>query len=1211
MKKMNRWMGSLPAAVLLAAVSLFAQGTTSRVVGTVTDPSGALVPGATITLTNEATNVSFTTQTTSTGAYVFDSVQVGTYKVAVEKQGFKTFVSTGNALTIGQPMTVNVELQVGEVAQTVQVTGAAQLVQTSTSGNFGNILSQHTIEELPIVQTRGRNPLTFIDFQPGVVAGQCNTGGCVNVNGTRDRAQNFTLDGIDINETSAGGSDFSPLRTNPDTLAEFRVLTNNFTAEYGRNSGAEVTMVSRSGSNALHGDLFEFYQTPRLQANQFINNLRGQVKPQFTQNIYGFSVGGPIRKDKTFFFTNVQFLHTKQSRSVTSTVYTATARQGVFRYVPGGRNRPAGTSGASVDASGNVLPGVTVATYDIAANDPAKLGLDPTAQKVLGLTSLPNDFTVGDGLNTAGFDFNAPDLEKQVDEAVRIDQVFNSANTLFVRWSSGHQNTIGDVTNGGLRPFPAAPDVVDTFRNPRNLAIGWRSVPTPAITNELVLGMNRFTFNFANPDPNFQSNPEWFFNNVAMPLQNFVGNLRALTTLQAVDNFTYIHGAHTFRAGINFRFQRHIDRRGSVAGFDVQPSADLSTSINTVDPVAFKLPGTINTKFDLPTLKSAVNDLLGRVGSITQGFVATPSGSQFAPGGSIYSFDARFPEYDFYGQDTWKLRPGLTVDLGLRWEINLTPYDSRNLISHPNQPFVIGAPPSNTLQWVKGSLYSTRRGDFAPSVGLAWDPFGTGKTSLRANYRLAYDRINTFSLSSGIFPSLPGETIGVDNVDFGESGGRIRDGIPALSPPAGVSPSALAQPASFSNSGITVIDPNWRPAQVSEWALGFERQLPRDTVLSVSYIGNHGVHLYGGYDANQVNIFNNGFLDAFNIVAGGGDSPLINQLMTADPRRKSGETGSQEIRRLFPSTLKLGSVGALAQSLAQFTVKGVPLVVASGFSPFFFQSYPQFSGAFNVLDSNDVSSYNSLQVQIERRVRSGLTVQAGYTLSKSLDTRSFDPTFSRVSRGAFQSASSTPYDIHNRRLNYAPSDFDVRHTFQGDWVWELPFGPGRQWGSHWGPVLGRVLGGWESSGIFRVLSGRPFTVYSGAFTLGNVVQSPAQCPGCPANLSSLQFDPSLGSLSLFTADQRAQFSVPAPGTIGRSRNSFRLPHPWSVDLAVIKHTRITESQTLDFRLEMTNAFNHPNFDTADSSIFSSTVFGRERFASNTARQIQLALKYYF
>src|SRR5712692_1932507 len=237
---MRRLFLLLVTLVCLCGASQFwGQGTTSRVVGVVSDPTGAAVPNAKVTLTNQATGVSFTTTTTDSGTYVFEAVQVGSYSVTVETQGFKKFVSPDNRVGIGKPTTVNIALEIGAVTETVTVSGAAELVQTSTSGNFGDTVEQRVIQDLPIVGTRGRNPLDLVLSKPGVNQTPDMTGGGVNVHGARDRAWNYTLYGIDTNETSSGGSNFSPLHLNPDMLSEFRVITSNATAEYGRNSGAE------------------------------------------------------------------------------------------------------------------------------------------------------------------------------------------------------------------------------------------------------------------------------------------------------------------------------------------------------------------------------------------------------------------------------------------------------------------------------------------------------------------------------------------------------------------------------------------------------------------------------------------------------------------------------------------------------------------------------------------------------------------------------------------------------------------------------------------------------------------------------------------------------------------------------------------------------------------------------------------------------------
>lgn len=1222
---------------------------TSRVAGTVHDKSAGVVSGANVTLTNEGTNVSLTTTTTSSGNFTFDGVQPGSYKITVEATGFKTFVSGANILTIGTPLTVNATLEPGSVSERIEVLASAELVQTDTSGNIGSLIDQMAVTELPIVGTRGRNPLQFVELIPGVVdAGGYNqrganvSGGGVSVNGSRDRAWNYTLDGIDINESSAGGSNFSPLRTNPDSIAEFRVISSNFTSEYGRNSGAQVTMVTRSGTNQFHGTGFFFYQTPGLLANDPVNKSLVPPLPrqQFVQKIPGFSVGGPIHKDKTFFFTNMQWLRTLKTVHVSTPVLTDTARRGIFRYVTGGpcgtpcKNRPSGSLGASVDASGNVLPGITIGSYDIAAKDPAKLGLDPTILAIINRTPKPNNFSGGEGLNIARFDFQAPEFEKQWDWVMKVDHVFSQTNSISARWAHGHQNTLGDTVNGGSPPYPGAPNAVDTLRSPRNLAVNWRWNPSNRLTNEFVVGMNRFKFAFGNGDTNFAKNPPFNFNTgLPLPATNFGFNARALTTFQLVDNVSYVRGAHVFKVGLNFRYGRHIDSRWSIGNFGAQPSVDFDPDINNVSPepgTGFDLPAPSTIyRDDMATLKGTINDLLGRVGSVTQGLVAL-NDQQYAPPGSFLHADFRMPEYDFYGQDTWKLKRNLVVDLGLRWEIRLSARvtNSQNML-HPDQPVTFGSAPSNTITWVPGPLYRDKIANFQPSIGVAWDPWSDGKTSFRANFRIASDRINSFSLSSGIFQGFPGLTLPRINTAFGKAGGRVRDGVPVLSAPPGVTPVQFRQPPSFSRAGITVADPNWQPSQVYQWSLGVQRQIERNTVLEIDYIGRRAVHLYGAYDANQVEIFGNGFLDAFKAVRAGGDSPLINQLLAKDTRKDTPETsamsGSQWLQSgLSPynSAFNRGSVAEVAYAIAQRTEKGVPLVVAAQKSPFFFLSYPQFSGAVNVLDSNDFSTYHSLQTTVRHNFSRGLMFQAAYSWSKSIDTRSFDPTFSRVGRASSPfSASSTPFDLRNRKLNYAPSDFDRTHVFQSYWVYELPFGHGHTYGADWNPFLDRILGGWELAGVGIIESGRPTTIWAFTNSLSQVVRVPANCTGCSAHMFQPHLDQSIGSMTYVTPEIIAKFSAPAPGTFSNvGRNAFRLAGYKTINLSVGKKTRITERQSLQTRLEIQNLFNSIQYDQMASTLITNSKFGNlnpstlDDFGISLAsdpRKMQISIKYIF
>ena len=1192
---------SVFVAVLLVSVHMaWAQGTTSRVTGSVTDQTGALTPGATVTLTNETTGVAFTTVTNAAGSYAFDAVQVGSYTLTVELQGFKRFVAPQTAVRIGEPTTVNASLEPGALAETVEVNAASEVVQTNTSGNLGSTFDQRTIESLPILGGRGRNPLDLVLTQPGVVSG-ANTGGGVHVNGARDRSWNFTLDGIDTNESSAGGSNFSPLRTNPDALSEFKVLTGNQTAEYGRNSGGQVAMVTRTGGNKFSGTLYYFDRRPKYNANEWENNIAGLAKRQFTQNMPGFSIGGPIRRNRTSFFVNAQWLRAEQSSDTTRTVYTATARQGIWRYSLAGRNQPAGSASPSIDAGGN--PIVPIATYNIPANDPQGLGFDSTIAAIIAKTPLPNNFTTGDGLNTAGYTFSAFEQERQMDFVTKIDHAFNKSNTAFVRYSKGHQNTNCDQVNGGEPGFPGTTCFVDTRRNPYNWAANYRWSHA-SMVNELVVGQNHFTFDFLSP----MADPSKLSLNapVTLPESYEVGNLRTVNTYQVVDNLSWLKGRHSIRVGTNMRFQKHTDIRGSVGGANVSPVADFSTTVNTVDPATFGIPSTINTQFDRPALQSHINFLLGRLGNISQAFVQ--NGSAYAPGGTRFNFVAEYPELDFYAQDTWTPRPNLTFDVGLRYEAKLAPRNPDDLIRRPNQSLAVGNPPSSALRWETGKLYDDDWNNFAPSVGAAWQPNGDGKSVVRGNYRLAYDRINTFLFSSNIFQSIPGITTSVVNTTFGQAGGRLRQGVPVLQP--AVSPETFLQPPAVGSGSIRVVDPKFQSPLTHGWAISYQRQLFKHSLVEIAYVGRRAEHLFGAYNVNQAEILSNGFVDAFNVVKAGGDSALMNQLLAADTRRFAGETGSDMVRRLFASTLSLNSVAALAASLGTRVQSGKTLPELAGLGPYFFFPYSQFLGGVIVIDSGDYSRYHALELKLERRFADGFSYLVGYTLSRSKDTRSYDPAFTVVSTANNQSASSTPFDIHNRDLNFALSDFNRTHVFQAQGVWELPFGRGRRFAPGVGPAVDMLVNGWTLSGQLVAQSGRPMTVYGGSNTISNIVQTPANCSGCSSDFGHIHEED--GIVWYFTPEERAKFSTPEPGKFGNTgRNAFTGPGSYFVNLSLAKRTRLAGSQTLELRADSTNVLNHPiwGFPTLTST---SSLFGRNRTPiGSNARKIMLGVKYLF
>lgn len=1243
------------AFLFLFSAMGFAQGTTTRITGVVSDAAGAAVGGATVTIKREGSTGTLSTQTSDNGQYVFDLVQPGNYQVTVEKSGFKKFVSNNNPAYLNLPATVNVSLEVGDVSAAVTVEGTAEQVQTSTSGNVGSTVDQKTLESLPIVGLRGRNPLDLLNYQPGVVVGS-NTGGGVHVNGSRDRAFNFTLDGIDINESTAGGSNFTPLRPNPDSIQEFQIITSNSTAEQGRSSGAQVTLVTRPGGSEFRGSLFEYYQTPRFLANEWERNVLSTPRGQFVQHIYGGSFGGPIPnfgfgegtpfrllRDKAFFFVNLQRLFATESRLAQRTVYTTQALAGNFRYVVGnvngvpGRNAPAGTSastanplGASVTTSGAAIYPTCVGTpptntpctasYSIPGNSP--ITRDPFITNLLNTYPAPNDFSRGDGLNTAGYNFNALQLEKQWDFVTRIDYRANERNQFYVRYAQGEQNTLGDSVNGGLPPFPGFPNLVDTLRSPKNIAINYRWSPTPRFTNEFIFGISKFGFSFATAKPDPQV--PFVLNSVTDAYTNFAYNARQARTLQFVDNITMDFSPHVLKAGVNIRLGRQVDDRSSAGGviegtvgFGAGSSSFTAFNIPAI-AVANGAAGLNST--DRTLLQSTINNFIGRIGSFSQGFVVSASNpGAFAPAGTRWNWTAEYPEYDFYIQDTWKARQNLTLDLGIRYEVKLSPSSPDLPILRANQSFVAGAPATNTLRWEEGALFPNDYNNYSPSVGLAWDPFGSGKTSIRTNYRLSYDRFPSQVFANSIFQSAPGNTFAATATGIGQQNLLLRNGLPNLFPTQ--TPDQLRQPPAFSTGSITVVDPNTEYPEVHQWFVGFQREVGFGSVLEVNYIGKKGRKLFGGYDSNQVNILAKdsrcpeNFLQAFNTLRANttANSCLINLLFTGDPLNNTGTTtfrGITAIQTTLATNNTGGGVANAALTVSQRTSGAAQMIATTINNPFFFQRFPQFTGALNVLDSGDRSDYNGLEVIFKRRMKQGISYQVGYTWSKSMDTRSFDPTFTIVSRANNQSASSTPFDINNRDLNYAWSDFDRRHVLQATYVFELPIGRGKRFGKGLSKGIDAVIGGWQLSGTFNYATGRPFTVYSGLNTFSNVNQSPANCSGCTRDMGDLV--ERNGTWYWFSAEAEARFSQPQPGELGNSgRNFFIAPRQFQTDASLSKKFKFSERYSFDLRVDARNLTNTASFGLPTATL-NSSVFGRIRDSvTSFSRRIQFSGKFNF
>src|SRR5256714_1053349 len=800
------------SVLLVLCLAAIAQTGTSNITGTVRDTNGAVVAGATVTAKNEATGVTSTQTTTESGLYSFASLPVGNYTITVEKQGFKTLQKTNNALQVGEPLTVDGALEIGQVSETVTVSGGTEQLQTANA-TIGNVVEQKAIEALPL---NGRNPLTLLLLEPGFVqrfAGGAGSG--VHVNGARDRAYNVTIDGIEANESSVPNPTSNLYRLTPDSVQEEKVTTNNATAEEGRNSGASISVATRSGTNDLHGNVFYFLRNDKLNANDFFSNAQGVPRHKVKLDQPGFDISGPIRKNKTFFYGSYQHTKVDFASPIAETfgipiVYTPTALAGNYRYFRADPTCNANTGagncfriGSTIITRNNVLlvnpttgalaSGVRectsatdvncVANYNMLAssNNTRGFALDPKMLALFKSYPAPNRYDCGDALNTACFVWDSPTQHKGPAYNVRIDHNISQTQSIFGRYLQATYNTLnGDPLNARPIVFPGFPPEGEVFRDTKNLALGHRWTISPRAVNELTMGFGRFQFLFtqgeANPDfPNI--NP-FSFQNVSNPFLNTPRTERAVTVPQVLDNLSLTRGAHQIGTGFNFRFYRHVDRRGQPGGVNVTPNLSFDQSIRSSTTVGFVVPTTASTtriginSTDLSRLQNYINELAGIPAQLSQAFIGNLNQDVFLPfqsNGKVSLQDIRTDvnQYNLYVQDEWKWRPNLTINYGARWEIN-PPANTPGYTFVPSTPIAGTTGPANPVlnqpgpvTFVKANKWWNRSNwdAIGPRLGLAWSPdyksgflrslFGDGGRSVvRLGYGIAFDPISSFQVTA-------------------------------------------------------------------------------------------------------------------------------------------------------------------------------------------------------------------------------------------------------------------------------------------------------------------------------------------------------------------------------------------------------------------------------------------------------------------------------
>jgi len=1243
-------MKKLLVAVCIFATVLFSQVSTSRMDGMVTDPSGAAVPGAEVTVTNLATDQISKTTTTEHGEWALPSMPAGTYKITITKPGFKAGLAPGVEVNAGVPATVNIKLEVGAATETVEVVGGTDIVQTSSAA-VSSTISGRQIFELPFAT---RNAVELLVTQPGV---QTPTNPrSSSVNGLPRGALNVTIDGMNTQDNMLKSSDgfFSYIYPTVDSLDELTVTTSAGAADSSGQGAAQIKFTTKSGSNQFHGGGFYQRRQTGWDANYYFNNQQLLPRDIVKLTQRGFHVGGPVLKNKLFFFGNYEQYILPGTKSYTRTILTPDAINGNFSYCP------TGTSNAACASDASLLKKVNV--YALAAQNGLTSTPDPILLKTYqdmyatagGGTLIPRGVNNGDFSRT---DLNYQPAGNQQRDFVtsRLDYNITTNHHLSFVYNYDKYTSIPDFLNNVVAAFPGTGVVLGTTtqtgQNSNRFAgtLSLRSQFGSHVTNEWRGGLNGGTVLFF-PDvgPSLYSNWRGY-----RPVFNYVASVTTATSSQRrnspvkniADNVSVMKGAHLFSFGGEFT---QVNSWQLIASTDTMPSITFGAAtgdpaLNTFVTGNMPLSSTTNQS-DAASLYAI---LTGRVSSISKQLTLGEANKQYGANPTIDRNRQR--EYGGFVQDTWRAARNLTVNLGLRFEkqgqyeninglYSRVGYNALWGTSGVGNLFSPGATGGVVPSFVQqsGSNYNIPTA-LAPSVGFALQVprmsgilgaiFGNheGASVLRAGYA-----ISTVREGQNLFISLWGanqgitQTASVSNsttpADFGPAGSVLFRQATLPTKSGLTSTPVYPIPAGFTTS-LNDFQPNMTLGYVQSWNIGWQRELGRDSVVEFRYTGNHGVHLWRQYNLDEVNIFENGFLKEFQAaqnnlrIARGGDitknTGVNNWGNTGLPGQVSTPLMQTAIGNTTDSTiagqLLLGQAGGAANGIATNSGRMANLTAATstacGGKPCptnLFVVNPTVASGGSFVETNDGSSfYDAFQVEVRRRMSHGVSVQGSYVFGKSL------------ANGPSNSSTSVaqPTTLRNLGIDKVPSGFDIRNAFKVNYIYELPFGPGKRLlGSSKG-ILGKALQGWETAGVIRVQSGTPFFLNGLAtfnqvtsntgVVLHNITASELQqdvnirkttgsdgkgivyfLPQSLINNSMAAFN--TGGFTPAQLDPSAPYIGPAAaGQLGWRGYLYQ---NWNrfFDASIVKRTTIHEKMNLEFRATALNIFNMTNFGTGAS-----------------------------